>query len=357
MTDLTRRRFLALTAASTVVAGCTDIAADTSPVVHAPGSSPATTTPRRTPKPATSPPPAPPPAKLQANELGQLPVLMHHRLVTSSAGAYDQTPDFFRQELERLYRENYHPVRAIDLARRDLTAVPAGKTPVVLTFDDSTPSQVAFDSAGRVESDCALGILRGFHARHPDFPAVATFYVNRNPFGLSGAAVPQALVRLTALGCEIGNHTWSHPNLHTLSRAEAEAEIGKLAAMVRGATPASPCGTLALPLGVHPRDSSVLARGGRGSTAYRNLAVLLVGANPSLSPYHRDFDPMAIPRIRCSSHRNGRGPLEFNYWLDQLATRPGLKYIAAGNPAHVTAPSSLRQSLAPGLADRAIWWN
>jgi hypothetical protein len=293
---------------------------------------------------------------VHANELGLIPVLMHHRLVTSSAGPYDMTPAFFRQELERLYRENYYPVRATDLARRDLSAVPAGKTPVVLTFDDSTPGQVAFDSAGRTTGDCALGILQSFHSRHPDFPAAATFYINKNPFGLTGSAVAQALVRLNALGCEVGNHTWSHPNLHTLTRLEAEAEIGKLATMVGQATPKAPCSTLALPLGVHPRDSTVLAHGGRGGTAYRNLGVMLVGANPSHSSYHRDFDPMAIPRIRCSSQDSGRGDLELSYWLDRLAARPEQKYVSAGNPAHITAPRAQQNSLTPELRRQAIWY-
>ncbi|MDX6283596.1 MAG: hypothetical protein QOH03_4667, partial [Kribbellaceae bacterium] len=312
MTGLSRRRFLAMTAATTMVAGCADTAADTAPVVSTPSSAPPPATPRRTPK------PAPPPAAIHANELGMIPVLMHHRLVTGPAGTYDMTPAYFRAELARLHRENYHPVRAIDLARRDLAAVPAGKTPVVLTFDDSTPGQVASDAKGRVTPDCALGILQAFHATHPDFPAVATFYLNRNPFGLTGAAVTAALVRLNALGCEIGNHTWSHPNLHTLTRAQAESEIGKLAALVHQALPGTPASTMALPLGVHPRDSSVLARGGAGSTAYRNLGVLLVGANPCHSPFHSDFDPMAIPRIRCGAHD---GQLELTYWLDRLAAR------------------------------------
>ncbi|MFI5706551.1 polysaccharide deacetylase family protein [Kribbella sp. NPDC051620] len=258
MTALSRRSFLAMAASTTMLAGCADTAADTAPVVSTPSpapppTNPAPPTPRRTPK--------PPPAAVHANKLGLIPVLMHHRLVTGHAGTYDMTPAYFRAELARLHRENYHPVRAIDLVRRDLAAVPAGKTPVVLTFDDSTPGQVTFDAKGRVTPDCALGILQSFHAAHPDFPAVATFYLNRNPFGLTGAAVASALVRLNALGCELGNHTWSHPNLHTLTRAQAEAEIGKLAALIHQAIPGTPASTIALPLGVHPRDSSVLAVG------------------------------------------------------------------------------------------------
>jgi peptidoglycan/xylan/chitin deacetylase (PgdA/CDA1 family) len=350
MNGINRRQFLALAASTTVISGCADTAADPVPVVGRP----AVATPSPSP---LSPPTSPPqPAKIHANELGMIPVLMHHRLVTSTAGTYDMTPAFFRAELERLHRENYHPIRTVDLVRRDLSSVPAGKTPVVLTFDDSTPGQVSLDSAGRFTPDCALGILQDFHARHPDFPAVASFYINKNPFGLTGSAADTALRRLHDLGCEIGNHTWSHANLSTLTSVEAQFEIGKLAALVTRAIPQAPPATVALPLGVHPRQAAVLARGGSGATAYRNLGVLLVGAAPSHSPYHRDFDPMAIPRIRCSSHDRGQGELELDYWLDRLAADPGLKYVAAGNPGHVTAARSMRATIATGFRSRGIWY-
>jgi hypothetical protein len=355
VTALSRRRFLALAASPLALTACADTAADTTPVVgsSAPARPPAV--PSRTPRPP-KPTAVPPPATIHANELGMIPVLMHHRLVPSSAGSYDMTPDFFRAELDRLHREKYHPIRAIDLVRRNLDSVPAGKTPVVLTFDDGTPGQVAFDNAGRVTPDCALGILQNFHARHPDFPAVATFYINKSPFGLTGPAATRALARLNSLGCEVGNHTWSHPNLHTLTRAQAETEVGKLAALIRQAIPTAPASTLALPLGIHPRDSSVLTHGGTGSTAYRNLGVLLVGANPCHSPFHRAFDPMAIPRIRCSSHNSGRGELELTDWLDRLAALPAQKYVAAGNRGHVTAPHSMKSALAAEFRPRSVWY-
>jgi hypothetical protein len=342
-----RRQFLALTAASPLLAACADTSADPAPVIGTsaatPAATPAAMTARRTPKP-------PSPAGVRADELGMIPVLMHHRLVASRPGTYDMTADFFRAELDRLHRENYYPIRTIDLVRRDLATVPAGKTPVVLTFDDSTPGQVAFDASGNLTPGCALGILQAFHRRHPDFPAVATFYVNKSPFGLSGQAATKALIRLDELGCEVGNHTWSHPNLRALTRADAEAEIGRLAALIAQATPDTPARTMALPLGAHPRDSSVLIHGGSGRTAYRNLGVLLVGANPCHSPFHREFNPMAVPRIRCSS---ADGDLELTYWLDRLAAT---KYVAAGNPNHVTAPRAQQQAIAPAFRTQAIWY-
>jgi hypothetical protein len=333
MSTLPRRTFLGL-AATTVVAGCNDTRVpDASPVVAAdahPSTSPSTT-PKA--KPVSSRPPAP-------SELGVVPVLMHHRMAASVSGEYDMTPAFFRAELERLYRENYFPIRTIDLVRRDLSAVPVGKTPVVLTFDDSTPGQFALDAAGRVVPDTAVGIMLAFQARHPDFPAVGSFYLNKSPFGLPASEVGRALKYLNDLGCELGNHTWDHPNLRHLGTAEAEAEIGRLAAMISTAVPAAPARTIALPLGVHPRDRRILAAGGRGSTAYRNEGVLLVGAGPCPSPYSKSFDPMAIPRIRCSSYQGGQGNLLMDYWLDKLARTPQLKFVAASNNGNVVVPKA-----------------
>jgi peptidoglycan/xylan/chitin deacetylase (PgdA/CDA1 family) len=300
-------------------------------------------------------PTAPDPRRVKANELGLIPVLMHHRLTASVTGDYDMTPAFFRAELERLHRENYHPIRTLDLVRRTLH-VPAGKTPCVLTFDDSTPGQFAYTPAGRISPDSAVGILLGFHAEHPDFPAVASFYINKHPFGLTGAAADRALADLTRRGFEVGNHTWSHPNLKKLDAMQVQAEIGRMAAFITHAVPTSPPHTLALPLGVHPGSKRLMSTGGTGDTAYRNEGVLLVGANPSLSPFHRDFDPLAIPRIRATSYRGGSGQLLSTYWLDLLAEHPDTKYVSAGNPGRVTAPRSRAAELASRLRPRANWY-
>ncbi|GAB2650730.1 polysaccharide deacetylase family protein [Kribbella swartbergensis] len=354
-----RRQFLGLAAAAGLGAatGCADTRADSEPVVldaaaSPSGGSPPTATAVR-PVPKRTPPRPPAPAAIRADELGLVPVLMHHRVVRDATGEYDMTPAFFRAELERLYREKYHPIRTIDLVRGDLSAVPAGRTPVVLTFDDGSPSQFAIDAAGRVDPDCAVGIMLGFHADHPDFPAVGSFYVNKNPFGYSGRDADRALTRLHALGCEIGNHTLDHPNLSTLSDAQVRAQLGGLARTMPRSVP--PPRTLALPLGVRPRNRSTLVAGGNGTATYRNEGVLLVGAGPCPSPFHRNFDPMAIPRIRCSSHNAGRGPLELDYWLDRLA-RPGVRYVAAGNRGHVTAPRARAADLDPKFRGTAVWY-
>ena len=128
------------------------------------------------------------------NELGEVPVLMHHEIRDDRVGDYDQTPAEFRTELERLWSQGYWPVRASDLALGRLGSVPAGKTPVVLTFDDSTQYQFSYDARGNIKPDTAIGILLDFKRRHPTFPLAGTFYVNREPFARRRARQGDAAV-------------------------------------------------------------------------------------------------------------------------------------------------------------------
>ena len=122
---------------------------------------------------------------LKPNELGVVPVLMHHQ-IRPDGSAYDLTAGQFRAELARLWTDGFYPVRASDLVSGRLD-VPKGRSPVVLTFDDATNNQVAFAADGRLDPDSAVGILEAFSARHPDFPATGTFYVPRNAFDGNGS--------------------------------------------------------------------------------------------------------------------------------------------------------------------------
>jgi peptidoglycan/xylan/chitin deacetylase (PgdA/CDA1 family) len=102
------------------------------------------------------------------------------------------------------------------LLARGGTAAPE----IALTFDDG-PSP-AF--TGQV-----LEVLERYGA-------VATFFC----IGLNALAFPRILARIDAGGHEIGNHTWSHPYLPDLSRAEVHAQIertGEAISTVTGQAP------------------------------------------------------------------------------------------------------------------------
>ncbi|MFD1050389.1 xylanase, partial [Kibdelosporangium lantanae] len=146
MTD-TRLRRTALACLLLLVAGC------------APPDRPRTVAAARVPTPRTSASPTPDPATVGANELGDVPVLMYHRIVARPKSVYDRTPVDFRAELERLAKEHYVPVTASDYTAGRID-IPAGTHPVVLTFDDGDPSQFTLTAAGVPASDTAVAILQ-----------------------------------------------------------------------------------------------------------------------------------------------------------------------------------------------------
>jgi hypothetical protein len=112
--------------------------------------------------------------QLRADETGQVMVLEYHRV----GGDPDFAPEWtisaraFRRELEYLRRNGYHPVNARDFLTGRMD-VPAGKTPVVLTFDDSSDTQftlVRRDGKLVPDPGGAVGVLVDFHRRHPTGP-------------------------------------------------------------------------------------------------------------------------------------------------------------------------------------------
>lgn len=300
------------------------------------------TAPAPPPPAATSPRPAP--AAVGANELGSIPILMYHQLSPTPTGDYDQTPEKFRGELDRLYRENYRPVTITQYLSGNLD-LPAGTHPVVLTFDDSTTSQVRFTDTGALDPNCAVGILQDFAATHQGFAPVATFYVNDNPF----AGDPRALPWLASHGFEIGDHTADHRNLSALGAAGVQREIGENLRTITAAAPGITVRTLALPDGAEPENPALATKGTWEGTPYSFDGVLLVGANPAPAPFGR-LDPTSIPRIR-----SGRTPVQFDsiYWLDHLAAHPDQRYTSDGDPDHISFPRTLSADLNPRWASRS----
>lgn len=77
----------------------------------------------------------------------------------------------------------------------------------------------------------------------------ATFFA----IGERALKAPDLIGRIQASGCEIGNHTYSHANVSTLSYAEIEQEIRRTDTILAGSDSAAlrfrpPTGRLSLPL-------------------------------------------------------------------------------------------------------------
>ncbi len=267
--------------------------------------------------------------KVKANELGPVPVLMYHRITRRPQSVYDITPSRFRSELQRLFEEGYVPITAGELARGEID-VPAGKSPVVLTFDDGSIEQYRRRN-GAPSPRSAVGIFVRFSRRHKDFPVAGTMFVNNRPFD----GRPDAMESVTALGFELGNHTLDHANLAELSATDVQRQLREGTQLITEAVPDAEVRTLALPFGIFPARRSLAWEG----TGYRHDGVFLVGAEPAPSPFARSFDAHAIPRIRA-----GGGELAATFWLNHLA---GTRFVSDGDPGLISFPEGESEALDP----------
>ncbi|MCU1673533.1 MAG: polysaccharide deacetylase [Frankiales bacterium] len=292
---------------------------------------------------SASPSPAADPAAVKANELGQIPVLMYHQLVAQPRGVYDQTPAQYKAELESVYAHGFRTVTAAALVAGKID-LPAGQKPVVLTFDDSTVSQYGELPDGSVDPSSAVGILLAVANKHGDDSPVATFYVNADPF----AGKDAYLAKLVALGMELGDHTASHANLKQLDDAGVQRELREGLAVITKAAPDAVVTTMALPLGVRPRNKALAAKG----SGYSFAGVMAVGSNPAPSPYSARFNPMYVPRIR-SGLRTGDQAFTSTDWLPQLYSGKVSPYVSDGDPDLVSFPRSAAGRLNPRFASSA----
>ncbi|HEX2312493.1 MAG TPA: polysaccharide deacetylase family protein [Thermomonospora sp.] len=280
--------------------------------------------------------------QVRADELGQIPVIMYHRIVADDSASLDRTPAQLREELTRLAQDGYVPITAAEFARGWID-VPAGRHPVVLTFDDGTPGHFALDERGVPRPDTAVGILLDVARRHPGFRPVATFYVNDDPFQLGDRAA-EGLRWLLRHGFEIGNHTFSHVDLSTLDKAGVQREIARDEANIVRLT-GTHTTTLAYPFGAVPRRSS-WARSKAGEYSFRGI--FLAGWRPSVSPFHRDFDPESIMRIRSEGKIKENDCQRFcsQAWLEWLREHPEERYVSDGDPGTVAFPDTEGEYLA-----------
>lgn len=313
-------------------------------------------------KPAVTPPAPPKPPTAQqvaaartakANELGMIPVFMYHRILKDTELSLDRSLEQFRDELTRLAEEGYVPVTAAEYASGRI-ALPAGRHPVVLTFDDASPSQLVLDAAGAPRGDTAVGILYEVARKHPGFRPVATMYVNKDPFQM-GPKAKDGLRWLLQRGFEIGNHTNSHGSLATMSKDDVRQEIGRNQKMIHDLAGVNAI-TFAYPFGAAPKKQSWATKGDAEGAKWDFSAVFLAGWMPAPSPYDEAFDAEEVPRIRSEGKIGEDDCKQFcsTAWLDRLKENPEDRYTSDGDPATIAFPQSEQDRLPKKLAGSAL---
>lgn len=283
--------------------------------------------------------------QVKANELGLVPIIMYHRILKKRIATIDRTPDQIRRELEGMAKQGYVPITAREFAAGDIR-VPAGKFPVVLTFDDGHATHFALDAQGRPKKDTAVAIIYDVARKYPGFRPVATFWINHYPFGLqSPKEQAEAVQWLTAQGFEVANHTWAHPNLGVLPKKKVSQQIVRLERLLKklGVPPSK---TLALPFGSMPHPKKVAGSGAWDGTKYSFDAVFLAGAEPSVSPFAKGYDRGAVQRIQSNGKKGECRKWCSKYWLEWLDKHPGKRYVSDGDPQRISMPRKLQGNIA-----------
>lgn len=286
-------------------------------------------------RPASTPPPAAtvalPKGKLTPNEIGVIPILEYHDIGPAEKYMVRSAANF-RHDLERLYEEGYRPISMKEYLDNRI-ALPSGFAPVLLTFDDARKSQFNYLPDGKIDPECAIGILQDFHARHPDFAVRATFFVLPNSgFGQPKVAA-QKMQALLDMGCEIGNHTVTHPFLSRLSDERVQQEVATCQEKIEKLAPNAHVETLAFPGGHTPRNHALILHGSYKGHTYTNRAGFLSSSDPAPSPVALRLDWHRIERVL-----GAEGELGITFWMDRLERKPQMRYVSDGDPMTITLP-------------------
>lgn len=284
---------------------------------------------------------------LQPNELGRIMILEYH-LIGYPEAQWRRTPENFKKDLEMLYENGYYPVSLRDMVHRRMK-VPAGKTPFVLTFDDSSQGQFRYLKKGdqlEIDPESAVGIMEAFKKNHPDFPLTATFFVlpaikpGLRLFGQE-EYIQQKLRFLVEHGYEIGNHSYWHQNLGKTDDAGVQKQLALAVKEIQSYLPGYQVRSLALPLGVRAKNPALERDGEYQGTRYHHDAILLVGSGTAPSPYSADFNPYRLQRIQA-----GDTPWGPKAYINTFKKDPSLRYVSDGNGAVLSAPMALQGKVA-----------
>ena len=272
--------------------------------------------------------------KVQPNEAGMIPILEYHDLVLSDkTKGYQYPAAAFRRDIQWLYDHNYRPIGLHDYVLGEIDC-PAGMSPVILTFDDALKGQFRYTPDGKIDPNCAVGILDDFHARHADWGLKGTFFVLTNgdphlppPFYQSETAQGK-MDYLVREGFEIGNHTVHHQlGMRHWPEARVQQEFAQAVTNIHAFLPNYVVDTLALPYGVFPQNKKLVISGVSGGVSYHNICALKAGAEPAPSPMSVRFKQYYIPRMIPGAGRD-----TIHYWLDYLEKNKGSKFISDGDP-------------------------
>lgn len=278
---------------------------------------------------------------LKPNEVGNILIIMYHHIVEYDTNKnLERSAKDFRSDLERLYDEGYRLTSMESLIYNKIE-VEAGKSPVVLTFDDGWNTAFSLEETPeglKPKKNTAVDIINTFCEERPDFGKGAIFYINGYQGAFSGSGtLTERFQYLIDNGYEIGNHTYSHSNLSKLSAEGIQNELVSLDLFVKDILPDYQITSFCYPYGVRPKEElrPLVLKGAYEGNSYEYQWALREGPTKnSAAPNSIRFDPLNVPRVRGTNNEE----MDLWWFLDYFKINPQLKYISDGEPDTISVP-------------------
>lgn len=286
---------------------------------------------------------------IRPNELGKVMILEYHRIRPTESD-YTRSYENFKRDLQTLYERGYRLVTLNNLMSGRI-ATPAGTTPVVVSFDDSTESQFKYiEENGKtvIDPNCAVGMMKEFYDKHKDFGYTALFNYLPAMFD-QPKYIKQKVDYLYENGFEFGDHTTSHPQLSKVDDATAQKEIAVPLMEMKKINPKVKVSVLCLPHGLAPKNKELMYNGSYNGFEYHLDWSLLVGSNPMYMQYHYQNPGKLLPRVQMVDYnaKTGKGAEGSGYWLAYFDNHPEARFISDGNPDTICAPAYMESRLIP----------
>lgn len=294
---------------------------------------------------------------LKVNELGKVPIMMYHSIVDTTENkytggnvdkdGYNRTANAFRADLEFYYENGYRMIRLEDYVR-GIIDVPAGYSPIILTFDDGNADNakvIGRNSDGSIKFDpnSAIGILEEFKKKHPDAGTTATFFVLQGIFN-QGEYNKDIVKYLVDNGYDVGNHTLTHVNFTEVGSERSIKEVGKMYQILDSYLGDRYVHIVALPYGSpykkdHANYKHIIS-GNYEGYEYQTEAALRVGWEPEVSPFNKNFDTSFLKR--CRAYDNNGKEFDIEAIFKNLEKN---RYISDGDKNRIVIPSSEKDKI------------
>ena len=293
---------------------------------------------------------------IKPNEAGDVMVIMYHSIDNKAKHfPWHRNKKEFKEDLEYMYKNGYVLISMKEYLSNDIN-IPAGKTPILLTFDDGLKSCFSLikNKEGKlvVNNDTLIGILEEFKSEHPDFGSGGVLYITENPFEYDAyynnkteGDYQDKFRVLTDLGYEIGNHTYHHYNMNNLNKNEIMEEIGKVNNLVYKNNNKIPTSYLAYPYGDKPKEENLKAvkNGEYKGVKYKMQSAVLAAPEPPYftNPINKDFDPYYISRAIANSGQH----MDMYWYFKYYKKHPKKKYISDGDNTVLSIPANYKKNV------------